>query len=59
MGSLNNAGVRREGEEGGCGVGERGELGVVVGIEVVRGGRLTGDREAHESGVFDKECPTA
>jgi hypothetical protein len=38
----------------------RGESdGVVADIEVVRGGRLTGVREAHESGVFDKECPTA
>ena len=59
MGSLKNGWVWGVGEEGVCGVGERGDRGVVAGIEVVRGGRRTGVREAHESGVFDNECPTA
>ena len=47
------------GEGGDCGLGERGERGVIVGIELEWGGRRIGEREAHESGVFDKECPTA
>lgn len=60
MGSLNNVRAWEVGEEGGCGASERGERGVVTGIDVVRGGgRLTGIREAHKSGTFDDECPAA
>lgn len=59
MGSLYNGRGWGEGEGGDCGVGERGERGVVAGIDEELGCRRIGDREAHDSGVFDRECPTA